>query len=736
MRDTAQICNVISVQAGGPAYGPAHTPEEWAVPYPSALSLNAQTISLTCNALSINANVFPTANANASGWLTSNDYARFNLVTDNVSGITLTTANGATYVKKVQPDWAQVFPHMPDYIMNKPQLANAGNLGLMSGDTFEWSERLRANVFCVATDTIDFITGNVVGVTEPRIGIRTADPRRQFQVAGSRGGEVFATNSAMAAGSSRFLGLNSGNGTAPPTVVWSNVGPLTFATLDDLSSNATVSRMQLSTDGVLTCNRVDASVDWSRVTSQPETYAPSAHQHSMSDITNPSIDWNNVTNKPEVGNGAHTHTLSNITDIDDITVPWGSVTSTPATFPPSAHTHTLSNITDIGSVLVPWTNVTGKPSVLQDGTNVAMGGAVVGEMGFGSASASGFALASQATTTSYAMLQGSDRSTYFNAPLGKKMYLRNNNTDVCTVAGLSTGGGRLGVGTTAPLYKLDVADTSRVSTWVMGDAGFGAARPVIAHQDVFSSQSYALSQSNAGHTKLNSKSGQKLSLCVNDLEYCRVDTNGFYTVADMYICGYTTMIGSLFISGLIELGAGKYKADGNEGKIGLEIWTSDMLDIVGGNTSYNRRWVRIYDRLQADQFAMSDKRLKKNIKPKGRMIDRLGDARAVTYEWREEHEQDQGVASKAGGKVIQGTQLGLLAQDIQAIDPLAVQEVTGGALLYSQSALNAILLQCVKDLKEDVSDLQKVLSDLKSVVADQQKVLSDLRAEVAKLKLK
>jgi hypothetical protein len=91
VRDTAQICNDISVQA-------AHTPEEWAVPYPSALSLNAQTISMICNALSIKANVFLTANANASGWLTSNDYARFDLVTDNVSGITLTTANGATYV--------------------------------------------------------------------------------------------------------------------------------------------------------------------------------------------------------------------------------------------------------------------------------------------------------------------------------------------------------------------------------------------------------------------------------------------------------------------------------------------------------------------------------------------------------------------------------------------------------------------------------------------------------------
>jgi hypothetical protein len=612
---------------------------------------------------------------------------------------------------------------MPDYIMNKPQLANVGNLGLMSGNTFEWTERLRSNVLCVATDTIDFIIGNVVSVTEPRIGIRTADPRRQFQVAGSRGGEVFATNSTIAAGSSRFLGLNSGNGTAPPTVVWSNAGPLTFATLDDLSSNATVSRMQLSNDGVLTCNRVDASVDWSRVTSQPETYAPSAHQHSMSDITNPSIDWNNVTNKPEVANGAHTHTLSNITNIDDITVPWGSVTSTPATFPPSAHTHTLSNITDIGSVLVPWTNVTGKPAVLQDGTTVAMGGAVVGEMGFGSTSA-GFAQGGLATTTSYAMLQGTDGSTYFNAPLGKKMYLRNNNTDVCTISGLSTGGGRLGVGTTAPLYKLDVADTARLSTWVMGDAGFGTTQPVIAHQDVFSSQSYALAQSNAGRTKVNCKTGQKISLCVNDAEYCRVDSSGLTNLSNMAISGFTTMSGGGAISGTLEFGAGCYKQDFNEGKIGFEIWTSEMLELVGGYTSYGQGWVRIWDRIQADQFATSDKRLKKNIKPKGRMIDWLGDAKAVTYEWREEHEQDQGVASKTGGKAIQGTQLGLLAQDIQAIDPLAVQEVTGGVLLYSQSALNAILLQCVKDLKDDVSDLKSVLSDL-------QKVLSDLRAEVA-----
>lgn len=71
---------------------------------------------------------------------------------------------------------------------------------------------------------------------------------------------------------------------------------------------------------------------WSDITDKPGTFTPSAHSHTIEDVTNlqASLDGK--------ANTSHTHT-------------WAQVTSKPTTFAPSAHTHTITNVTGLQAAI-------------------------------------------------------------------------------------------------------------------------------------------------------------------------------------------------------------------------------------------------------------------------------------------------------------------------------------------------------------------------------------------------
>ncbi|WP_243270536.1 pyocin knob domain-containing protein [Hungatella hominis] len=86
---------------------------------------------------------------------------------------------------------------------------------------------------------------------------------------------------------------------------------------------------------------------WSEITSKPSTFAPSAHNHVKSQITDfpssmPASDvaaWAKAAAKPSYG--------------------WTEITGKPSTFAPSTHNHTKSQITDIPTKLSQFTNDSG-----------------------------------------------------------------------------------------------------------------------------------------------------------------------------------------------------------------------------------------------------------------------------------------------------------------------------------------------------------------------------------------
>jgi hypothetical protein len=247
-----------------------------------------------------------------------------------------------------------------------------------------------------------------------------------------------------------------------------------------------------------------------------------------------------------------------------------------------------------------------------------------------------------------------------------------------------TGQGRLGIGTTTPRSQLQTTGNAIINNATIGTMGWSAAFAGFAHSNCANQTQYAVLQDNSGGTTINSATGQAT--------YFRINNNTDVAFIESERIG-------ILGSNTLEFGTDQTKQP-DDGKIRFRGW-SDFLDIVGtrpaGETG--ARGVKIWDILQVGSTNyISDSNLKKNVQPLGRMLDKLENWEGKTFEWKKDET----------GKNIykQGRQVGLLAQDIQAICPEAVSEMDGG-LCYDQTALNGLLVQLCKDLKDEIDELKK-----------------------------
>ena len=98
-------------------------------------------------------------------------------------------------------------------------------------------------------------------------------------------------------------------------------------------------------------------------------------------------------------------------------------------------------------------------------------------------------------------------------------------------------------------------------------------------------------------------------------------------------------------------------------------------------------FVDLYASVLADSFnCASDLRLKKNITTLDHTVENLDLIRGVYHDWNDERMVDR--------------QIGVIAQEIQAVYPELVQEGADGFLSVNYPKLTAVLLQSVKGLKE------------------------------------
>lgn len=127
---------------------------------------------------------------------------------------------------------------------------------------------------------------------------------------------------------------------------------------------------------------------------------------------------------------------------------------------------------------------------------------------------------------------------------------------------------------------------------------------------------------------------------------------------------------------------------------------TDTLDTVTGRGAITANTVQFGEvRATGDVIAFysSDKRLKDNIKPIENALSKIESIGGYTYEWNDKQ------------STYTGTDIGVIAQEIEAIAPELVIDRETGYKAVKYDKLVAILIEGIKELSAKVNELENKL---------------------------
>lgn len=102
-------------------------------------------------------------------------------------------------------------------------------------------------------------------------------------------------------------------------------------------------------------------------------------------------------------------------------------------------------------------------------------------------------------------------------------------------------------------------------------------------------------------------------------------------------------------------------------------------------------------------FYSSDKRFKEDIKPITEALGKVDSIGGVEFDWTDNYIRDNGGAD---GYFLRKHDFGVIAQDVQAVFPLAVRERKDGKLAVDYEKLVALAFAAIKELKAEVDSLK------------------------------
>ena len=140
--------------------------------------------------------------------------------------------------------------------------------------------------------------------------------------------------------------------------------------------------------------------------------------------------------------------------------------------------------------------------------------------------------------------------------------------------------------------------------------------------------------------------------------------------------------------GNINLDRGGIKLKGGnisliDGSISLD---NEHINLKSGNISLDRGNINL---LQGQLYVQSDERLKTDIRPIENALERISKLKGVYYHWKDDKKEKH--------------EIGVIAQDVQQQFPELVNTDKNGILSVDYIKLTAILIECVKDLKQQIS---------------------------------
>lgn len=255
--------------------------------------------------------------------------------------------------------------------------------------------------------------------------------------------------------------------------------------------------------------------------------------------------------------------------------------------------------------------------------------------------------------------------------------------------------GNVGIGTSAPRsplsfgsqHSLPSTTPNKISLWQSGDNnyfGFGISEGNLDYFTQANHQFYTGFNGVAGSVKMTILSNGNVGIGISN------------PTSKLDVAGSMNLIGNL--TGGSGSGAHNFHIDAFNSGVGtrglyLNYYTGTGVYLAGGTA------------------VTSDIRKKKDIEPVTNALDKLAQIRGVSYRWKDPERPQE-------------LQLGVIAQEVQAVFPDLVKEDGYGSLTVVYDGLTAPIIEAIKELKAENDSLK----------AAYQTDIDALRAEIEALK--
>ena len=311
-------------------------------------------------------------------------------------------------------------------------------------------------------------------------------------------------------------------------------------------------------------------------------------------------------------------------------------------------------------------------------------------------------------------MHGDNRSGYF---MWYKDYLKihADNADKILLTG-----GNVGIGTDDPQYKLDILENSKNGVRIRS----GDEKEDIAFSVGSASTSDKFVITAGGNVGIGTSTDTKVPLTVyGDINNHAASSAGYTNTLRLFGSHHPTLefkdktnqvsswiaLDGATTGGLKIFGGTSHELI--EAKQALKVSHSGNVTIGRGASSSLKFYVYGTAGGTSSWSESSDQRWKKEIKTLDNSLNKITALRGVSYEWNHDEFPNKNFS--------EGTQIGVVAQEVESVFPELVHTDTEGFKSVSYSNLVAPLIEAVKELKEQNEEFRIRIESLEAELKNQ-----------------